>query len=362
MPLRGTPGRRRLAHRLRLALLVAILPPSCAHDPPPPAEGPPSTESAALPPLPRSCQDLLPLRDRGGALGRSVGELVRLLQRSTPDLRIEQRDCRAGDGWPIAYATGESEGSGKAPIGFEVLRMTGDALLTFDEHNRDSATVNLCRVLDFTLGPAHRIRAIALWDSADDHSFDSGRPEVSTATVAWLELLSRLPTVCAMGRPEEPGGSGDAALQKRLGCARRELVWAEVPACPPFEAVAPAEAADLPDAAAIDRAATATHRVHGPGRRDAGSTPPPPGLELRLLAPELCLHEPSPAERDVCLAVYQDAAGDRWYGRGEVTRTGSGGVKNYVDSYLTFMLLKRIEAERKSRAGSPAPDGGVPGR
>ncbi len=67
----------------------------------------------------------------------------------------------------------------------------------------------------------------------------------------------------------------------------------------------------------------------------------------------------------MCLAVYHNEPGEqggdgseRWYGRGEVTRTGSGGVKNYVDSYLTFMLLKRIEAERKARPRPP--DGGSP--
>lgn len=362
MRFRGPRGTRffQLASPFALPLLVAGLL-SCAHEPTPAAEAP-AAVAEPLSPLPRACQDLLPLGDRGGALGRSVGELVRLLRRMTPAFQLEQRDCRAGDSWPIAYATGEADDSGRPPIGFEVLRMTGDALLTFDEHNRDSATVNLCKVLDFTLGPAHRVRAVALWDSADERTFDPAHPETSMATIAWLELFTRRPTDCALASLEEPGVSADAAMQQRMECARRELVWAEVPACPPFDGVTAADVADLPDATAIRKAVATTHRLVGEGRRQASTTPPPPGLELRLVTPELCLHEPAPAARDVCLAVYQDAGGDRWYGRGDVTRTGTGGVKNYVDSYLTFVLLKRIEAERKARSPAAPADAGPPAR
>src|SRR5262245_30481917 len=72
----------------------------CAHQPPsrpvaaePPVEGP----AAVLAPLPRACQEVLPLGDRGGAAGRSVGELVRLLRRINPRLELADRECAAGD-------------------------------------------------------------------------------------------------------------------------------------------------------------------------------------------------------------------------------------------------------------------------
>ena len=74
--------------------------------------------------------------------------------------------------------------------------------------------------------------------------------------------------------------------------------------------------------------------------------------KARLSAFRILSANPS---RDICLAVYEDEKGVRWYGRGDVTRTGENGEKNYVDSYLTFQLLKRIEAERKGVLPSPIP-------
>jgi hypothetical protein len=288
----------RRAGEIGLALLVAT---GCAASPPRPSE-----PSAPPPPLERACGETFALEER------TVGALVRLLRRNNQALPVEARPCHAGTEWPIAFATGAKEG---APIGFVVLRMEGDALLTFDARDRETPTVNLCKELSIAVDAATRVRAVALWESSDETAFDAEHLEASPATLAWAELLSRTPSACAVSGREPPE--------------------ATVAAEPPSVA---------PDAAAVEHSAAGTHRYTGEGRK---APPSLPALALRLERPELCLYEPPPAERDLCLAEYLAATGERWYGRGDVTRTGTSGAKNYVDSYLTFQILRRIEAERK---------------
>lgn len=338
----GLTLRRRRA-RGRSAVLVLVIVAGCAG-----SQSAAPIEPTQVVPLvpvsaePRRCQDVLPLGPR------TVSALHQLLKRMSPGLTLAQRDCRKGDAWPIAYATGEAPESGRPPIGFEVLHMTGDALLTFDDKNRESPAVNLCRQLDFTLDPRRHVRAVALWDSDDERAFDAAHPERSSAQLAWVELLSRGPSECALGRDEPEGQAGEAALRPLVACAQTPLVLAAVPACAPAALDAPAP---LPDALAVEQAVAANHRTRGSGR---AAIEPPRGLDLTLERPELCLYEPPPATRDVCLAEYTAPTGERWYGRGDVQRTGTGGVKNFVDSYLTFILLKRIQAERRDGA-HPAP-------
>jgi hypothetical protein len=321
------------------APLVAAALAGCAPAPPPPPVAKPEPPAPVIA-LERVCQDALPLSER------SVGALTRLLRRINPDAPLEVRPCGKGTQWPIAYATGES--LPKAPVGFVVLRMEGDALLTFDAQDRESPTMDLCADLEFTLDDRHRVRAIALWPSTDERGFDPEHPESSKALLAWLELLSRTPSACALGRKEAPGETGEDKLTDEARCADQPLVLAN-----PCEARAKSESdpkQPQPTADEVDRAALGTHRFTGAGR-----TRPPKHLPYILERAERCLYEPPPAERDVCVAVYTDPDGNRWYGRGDVTRTGVGGEKNYVDSYLTFQVLKRIEAERKGLKPVVAP-------
>lgn len=316
------------------AALVALLLAGCPKPPPPPAA---PVEPAAPPiALEHVCTDALPLPER------TIGALARLLHRINPQLTVEVRPCRAGTAWPIAYAT--SLEAPRPPIDFTVLKMEGDALLTFDHpKDPDAATVNLCADLDLRLDATHRVRAIALWDGNDEGAFDPRAIDASRATLAWIELLSRTPSRCALGEREAPGETGERWLSDAVRCATLPLVILDRRGC---DASAPTPPATGPEPTLP--AARAVHRFHGEGR----TTAPAP---LRLLAPERCFYEPPPAARDVCLAVYEDESGARWYGRGDVTRTGVNGEKNYVDSYLTFQLLKRIEAERKGVLPRPTP-------
>jgi len=311
-------------HHLRAGVAWVVLLVGCGAPPPPP----PVTPTAPLPPLERACQEVLPLGER------TVGEWVRLVRSIAPRATFATRPCDAKTAWPIAFAESEP---GKPPIGIGVLRMEGDALLTFDARDREAPTVKLCAEIDARLDENHRFWATALYESGDDGAFDPQKLESSRAELAWLELRSRSPSPCMLGRREE-AAAPEPELAARLRCARREWVTPIADGCPP----AAAARVDGPDAAALAAALARTHRFTFAGRdavRDG---------ELRLAAPERCVYEPPPAVRDACFAVYT-RGGERWYGRGDVTRTGTGGVKNYVDSYLTFQLLKRLERERKAQ-------------
>ena len=305
-------------------------PPPVAPDVPPPPQIP----------LERVCQDTFPLGER------TVGALFRLLAEIAPRYRVTERACKSGDEWTIGYATGEGAGD-KPPIGFEVLHMEGDALLTFEARDRDAPTINLCRVLDVTLDERHRVRAVALWESSDEAAFDAARPERSTATLAWVELLSQTPSACALGKREQPGHIGEVDLDRRMRCGRIPFVVLDRPAECDDATPTPVPPPLAPGA--IFQAVAANHRFAAGAR-----IRPPSDFQLRLHDAERCVYEPPPAEHDICVAEYEDGGGVHWYGRGDVTRTGANGAKNYVDSYLTFKLLKRLEAERKADQ-KPAP-------
>ncbi len=296
-------------------LLIA----GCGAPPPPPVAGPPP---APVVPLERVCQEVLPLAKR------TVGEWARLVRAVAPEATFATKPCSAATTWPIAFNEGEP---GKPPIGIALLHMEGDALLTFDPRDRESPTVKLCAEIDARLDEDHRFWATALYDSGDEAALDPANPTASRAELAWLELWSRTPSPCALGEREAPGLAPDPSLGERVRCARTEFVSAPADGCP---AAAPPKTGARPDAAAVASALARTHRYTFAGRDG-----------------ERCAYEPPPATRDVCLAV-RDQGGARWYVRGDVTRTGAGGVKNYVDSYLTFQLLKRLERERKAAGKS----------
>src|SRR5439155_15455125 len=98
--------------------------------------------------------------------------------------------------------------------------------LTFDSQDRASPTINLCADLEYIVDDHHRVRAIALWPSTDEGAFDPEHPEVSKALIAWLELISRTPSACALGRKEEPGATGERKLTDEVRCAGQPLVLA----------------------------------------------------------------------------------------------------------------------------------------
>lgn len=304
---------------LPLALLLG-----CAAPPPPAPAAPPPP----LPPLPRACQEALPARPS------SLGELVRLLQSTGAPIGAQLEPCRRGTTWPIAFAIQEP---GRPPVGMTLLQMEGDALLTLDPRTPDSPSVKLCARVELRWGDSLRVRAIALADSDDEKALDPAALAKSRAEVAWLEVLGRAPSPCALGQAEA-AGEVEPAVAPLWRCVRRDLVSLPPAGCPPDP---PAAAAASADAAAIAAAAARTHRFGFPGRGAVDG-------DLTLDG-ERCFHEPAPATRDVCLAVYRGEGGARWYGRGDVERTGTEGRKNYVDSYLTFQQLKKLEAERKAR-------------
>jgi hypothetical protein len=322
----------RAAARLLLCAACA----SCAGAPHPRTAATSAAEAAApAPPLEQVCRETLPLRER------TVGGLVHLLQRNNTAISVEVRACRAGTAWPIAFATGEREGSRRAPIGYTVLRMEGDALLDITGRrpapspgqgpgdDREAPTVKLCHEVLLRVGAGRLVRAVALSDSSEEAALDPARAEASSAPLAWVELLSRAPSGCALGRTE-PELPADAIPD-----------WfVDVGSAP----------ADEASAAGVG-AAAARHRYAGDGRPAGPEAFGELALERR--GPERCLYEPPPATRDVCLSAYRDPSGGLWYGRGDTTRTGVDGDKNYVDSYLTFQLLRRIEAERRAAGGAP---------
>jgi hypothetical protein len=298
----------------------------CAAPPPPkPVAAPPPPPQA---PLVRVCEDVLPLKQR------TIGELAWTLWALDPSVTFTTRPCDAGTVWPIAY---REDAPGRPPVDVTLLRMEGDALLFLDKKDRDAPSVKLCAEIDARLGERHRVHAIALWDSGDDGAFLTNRLQASHAELAWIELRSRAPSGCATGKPEVAGQPADPELRARWRCAMWNYVQPPPEGCP-LEVPASTES---PDADAVARTVEKTHRYTFAGRdpvRDA---------ELVLERPERCVHEPAPATHDICFASYR-RGDERWYGRGEVTRTGTGGEKNYVDSYLTLQLLKRLEAERRS--------------
>jgi hypothetical protein len=307
------------------ALLPIVALCGCAQPAPPP----PATPPPPLAPLPRACVEALPARPA------SLGELVRTLRSTGAKLEERIEPCRRGTTWPIAFAIQEG---GRPPIGMTLLKMEGDALLTLDPRTPDSPSVKLCARVEIAWGDSLKVRAIALADSDDERALDAGTLDRSRAELAWLEVLGRAPSPCALGRRESPG-EVEPAVAALWRCVRRDLVTVTPAGCPPAPPASSAEAAT--DIAAIAAAASGTHRIAFPGRDAADG-------DLTLDG-ERCFHEPAPATRDVCLAVYRGAGGARWYGRGDVERTGVEGRKNYVDSYLTFQQLKKLEAERKAR-------------
>ena len=319
--MRGGWGRGRLISVAALAVWSCAPPPVVIKPPEPPK-----------PPLVRMCEEALPLAQR------TIGELVRTLRAVNRATVITTRACDAGTAWPIAFA---ETGDGRPPIGIAVLHMEGDALLAFDPRDREAPSVKLCAELDLRLDERHRFRAIALWPSDDDKAFDPKRLETSRAELAWLELLSRSPSECALGQREQAGRAGEEELRAGLRCAMHNFATQPPEGCD----IAPPIEANAPSVGDIEAAIARTHRFTFEGRtsvRDDG---------LKLAAPERCLYEPPPATRDVCIAEYVATAqpGERWYGRGDVTRTGTAGEKNYVDSYLTLQLLKRLEADRRKQ-------------
>lgn len=306
----------------------------CATAPPPP---PPALPGPPPPPLERICQETLPLRQR------TVGELVSTLKSIAPFVEVTTRACDRQTAWPIAYA---ETGQGRPPIGIAVLRMEGDALLTFEARDREAPTVKLCAELEARIDERHRFRAVALWKSDDEGAFDPARLQASRAEVAWLELLSRTPSDCALGKREKVGQPGEDELRAKLRCAVRAYVLAPSEDC---DLEPPPVLGPTPSVEEVERAAARTHRYTFEGRTAVREG------EFQLQRPERCLHEPAPATHDVCLGEYTRAGhpDERWYGRSDVTRTGTAGEKNYVDSFLTFQLLKRLEAERRSQLQKP---------
>ncbi len=330
--------------RLPRGALLACALLGCAAPLPPPPKGPPPPPP---PPLVRQCQEALPLQER------TVGELVRLVRAMAAAFggraTIATRPCDATTSWPIAFA---ESGEGRAPIGMTVLRMEGDALLSFDASDREAPSVKLCVELDAKLDDRHRVRAIALWPSDDEKAFDPNRLEASRAEVAWLEVLSRAPSACALGQREQAGTVGEDELGAMVRCARFDYVT------PPREGcdLSPPIATDAPSAEEVERSAARVHRFTFEGRTSVRDG------ELELARPERCLYEPPPATHDVCLASYRRAGhpDEKWYGRGDATRTGTNGQKNYVDSYLTLQMLRRLEAERRRQLPPAATPGVVP--
>ena len=83
--------------------------------------------------------------------------------------------------------------------------MEGDALLTFDPKDTESATVNLCADLDIQLDATHRVRAVALWDGNDEGAFDPNAVDRARATLAWVDWFNhrRLLDPLGFGPPAE---------------------------------------------------------------------------------------------------------------------------------------------------------------
>jgi hypothetical protein len=321
---------------MRQVVVLTMVLAGCADPPPPPPKV--AKPEGPLVPLDRVCQEALPLREH------TVGALARLVRTIAPKAAFETRACDAGTQWPIAFAESEQ---GRPPVGVTLLRMEGDVLLTFDPANPDAPTVKRCAELEAKIDERHRVRGVALWISDDETAFEPERLEASRAELAWIELLSRTPGDCVLGKKEEAGKAGEVELRDRIrDCTVPNFVTLVSPKCAMVKA--PPEG-EQPDARELERSLAKTHRYTFTGRESVRDD------ALALEGLERCAYEPPPATRDVCFAVYTEK-GQRWYGRGDVTRTGVSGEKNYVDSYLTFQLLKRLEAERKgTKRPQPAP-------